>query len=221
MASRQALLRDVAATIAGLRQSSPSSADCLLVAVDGVDAAGKSIFADSLADALRDLGHAAIRISLDDFHNPRTVRYQRGRDSPEGFWLDSYAYDRFAGDVLIPLGPCGSRRYRDKAHDLASDADVEPEPKYAPAGSIVVIDGLFLHRDELRHHWHYSILLDVPFDVSTRRMADRDGTPPDPDDPRMRRYIEGQRLYLHHCEPHRRASLVVDNTNPSMPRLIG
>jgi hypothetical protein len=33
------------------------------------------------------------------------VRYRRGRSSPEGFWLDSFNYERLRADVLEPLGP--------------------------------------------------------------------------------------------------------------------
>ena len=40
------------------------------------------------------------------------------------------------------------------------------------------------------------MFLDVPFDETFRRMAVRDGCPPDPADPANARYLEGQRLYL-------------------------
>ena len=56
------------------------------VAIDGVDGAGKTTFADELADVLDDLGRPVIRASVDGFHNPRTIRYARGRQSPVGFF---------------------------------------------------------------------------------------------------------------------------------------
>ena len=85
----------------------PAAVDgsCVRVAVDGPDGAGKTIFADELATAIRDSGRPAIRVSLDDFHNVRAVRYRRGQHSPDGCWLDSYNYDRFIAYVLDPLGP--------------------------------------------------------------------------------------------------------------------
>ncbi len=43
----------------------------------------------------------------------------------------------------------------------------------------MVIDGIFLHRDELVEAWDYSIFLDVPFEVSVARMAVRDGSAAD------------------------------------------
>ena len=83
---------------------------CVPVGIDGGDGSGKTTFADDLAAVLRSVGRAAARVSVDDFHNPREVRYRRGRTSPSGFWLDSFDYDRLREYVLAPLGPGGSRR---------------------------------------------------------------------------------------------------------------
>ena len=57
----------------------------LRVGIDGVDGAGKTTLADTLADALEAAGIAVIRASVDGFHHPRAVRYRLGRESPEGF----------------------------------------------------------------------------------------------------------------------------------------
>ena len=73
---------------------------------------------------------------------------------------------------------------------------------------------MFLHRDELVERWDLSVFLDVPFTVTARRMARRDGSHPDPEHPTMRRYVEGQRIYLAACRPHERATLVLDDTRP-------
>jgi uridine kinase len=70
---------------------------------------------------------------------------------------------------------------------------------------VLVLDGLFLHRDELARCWDLSVFLEVPFTETARRMAVRDGTHPDPDHPSIRRYVGGQRLYNRACTPHGRA----------------
>jgi uridine kinase len=101
------------------------------VGIDGVDGSGKTTFANELSDVLQSLGRKVIRVSVDDFHNIRELRYRRGRSSPEGFWLDAFDYDRLRADVLEPLGPGGSRRYRPAAHDLASDQVLDPRHEVA------------------------------------------------------------------------------------------
>ncbi|MGN9908540.1 uridine kinase [Phytohabitans sp. LJ34] len=209
----------VLATVAD-RVPEPPDRACVRVGVDGPDGSGKTVFADDLAALLRERGRPVVRISLDDFHNVRAVRYRRGRDSPEGFWRDSYDYARFRADVLDPFGPGGSRRYRAAAHDLATDAVLTPEPRLAPEGAVLVVDGLFLHRDELANVWDLSVFLDVPFAVTVRRMALRDGTNPDPDHADVRRYVEAQRIYFAACTPQRRATVLLDNTDFHQPRIL-
>jgi uridine kinase len=214
---RLRVIGDVADRVPG---SHDHDHDCVRVGVDGPDGAGKTVFADDLAAVLRARDRPVVRISLDDFHHVRAVRYRRGRDSPEGFWRDSYNYARFRADVLEPLGPNGSRRYRAVAHDLVTDAILTPEPRLAPPGAVLVVDGLFLHRDELAGAWDMSVFLDVPFTVTARRMARRDGTDPDPDHADLHRYVEAQRIYFSACAPGERATVLVDNTDFHRPRIL-
>ncbi|CAM5786112.1 uridine kinase [Cellulomonas persica] len=191
----------------------------VLVGVDGVDGAGKTVFADALGDALRGAGLPVVRVSVDGFHRPRVERYRRGARSPEGFFLDSYDYDALRREVLDPFAPGGDRRYRGAIRDVASDEAVEEPQRTAPADAVLVVDGIFLHRDELAGVWDVSLFLDVPFGETFARMARRDGCPADPADERNRRYVEGQRLYLAACDPAARATLVIDNTDPAHPRV--
>ncbi|GGN46522.1 uridine kinase [Actinoplanes campanulatus] len=214
-ADRCATLRHVADRIAELDDGGG-----LRIGVDGVDGAGKTVLADELAAQLRVPGRPVVRVSLDDFHHVRAVRHRQGRDSPRGFWEDSYDYDRFRRDVLEPFGPGGSRRYRAAAHDLETDVVLDGEPCAADPGAVLIVDGLFLHRDELVPVWDLSVFLDVPFEETARRMADRDGTSPDPDHPGMRRYVEGQRLYFAACAPQDRATILIDNRDFAAPRII-
>ncbi|MCQ1999288.1 nucleoside/nucleotide kinase family protein [Arthrobacter zhaoxinii] len=200
----------------------------LLVAVDGVDGAGKTTFADDLAVALSSAGGAAgrqiLRVGTDDFHHVRVVRHRRGRCSPEGFWLDSYNLDQFTEYVLAPLAS-GAAAFRDRGHDLSTDAVLDPEPVMAAKDAVVLIDGLFLHREELRHYWDFSVFLDVPFDVTAARMAARDGTGTGPRQagvltPGKDRYVGGQQLYFAAANPAARADLVLDNSRADTLRVI-
>lgn len=180
-----------------------------LVGVDGVDGAGKTTFCDDLAQVLRSRGREVVRASVDDFHHPRAIRWQRGRTSPEGFFLDSYDYERFTGLLLTPFA--AGQPFRRASHDLETDEYVDAPAEAASPSALLLVDGIFLHRDELVRHWDFSVFLDVGFAVSVARMAVRDGSPPDPDDPRNRRYVEGQRLYLAQCDPVARARLLIDH----------
>ena len=216
-ATRSALLQELAARLAGM-----SSGRRIFAAVDGADGSGKTTFADALAAELAGTvrPRPVIRVSLDDFHHRQQVRYRRGRQSAAGFRHDSYNVEQFRAYVLDPLKPGGCGRYRPAGHSLVSDEVLSPAALPAPAGAVVLVDGLFLHRAELARDWDFSVFLDVPFPVTAARMAIRDGTPADPEDPAMHRYVGGQRLYFADSDPAGRATVVVENTDPDRPRII-
>jgi uridine kinase len=166
------------------------------VAVDGIDGAGKTWFADDLARVLTRRGFTVQRLSIDDFLSPATVRYARGRRSPAGYWLDSHDLPRFVRAITT-------------------------EPHGAPSeGAVLLTDGIFLHRGELQDLWDLTIYLDVPFDVAFARMARRDGRSADPAAKENVRYSEGQRLYLAERDPASRAHLVIDNRDFASPTLV-
>ena len=189
----------------------------VLVGIDGVDGAGKTMFADDLAAHLRSNGQPVLRVSIDGFHRPAAERYRLGRRSPVGFFAESYDYDAFRAQVLDPLAPGGSRLVRTAIRDVASDAALDLPARTVSDDTVVVADGIFLHRDELVDSWDVSVFLDVSFAVTFRRMAVRDGCPADPADPANARYLEGQRLYLSQCRPQDRATYVIGNEDPRHP----
>jgi uridine kinase len=90
------------------------------------------------------------------------------------------------------------------------DTPVHQEPVVVPERAVVIVEGMFLHRDELTSYWDLSIFLQVPFTVTAQRMAERDST--HPDHPSLARYIQGQRRYLSTCNPTTRATYVLDNS---------
>lgn len=198
-------------------------AEIARVGIDGVDGAGKSTFADELAAAVTaNFGRRVIRAGVDDFHNARVVRYRRGRESPDGFYLDSYDYAAFIERLIRPLSPGGSRRYAVAAFDHVADRTVDAPELEAPKNAVLIVDGIFLHRPELRSFWDLSVFLDVPFAVSIPRGAARgEGWgDPDPAAPCNRRYVEGQRRYLRECAPRERSTIVIDNTDLHNPVIV-
>lgn len=184
-----------------------------LVAVDGVDGSGKTTFATDFARALEGQGHSVVVIHADDFLHLRQVRHRRGRDSPEGFWRDSYDYESLVRDVLIPFGPQGDGLFRRASSDHVLDVKVDLPLTAAPRGTTCIVEGMFLHRQELAGYWDHSLFLKAPFAQTAKRMAIRDGTAPDPTHPSMRRYVQGQLMYFAAASPWRQATVVVDNSD--------
>ena len=137
----------------------------ILIAVDGIDGAGKTTFADRLAPLL---DRPVVRASEDDFLNPAAVRHARGRESPEGFFRDSYDLGALAKLLLDPFA--AGAPFRRRAFGLLADAPVVSTDEHAPPGALLLLDGLFLHRDELRERWDLS--------TPARRAAEGRGAAP-------------------------------------------
>lgn len=180
------------------------------VAIDGVDGAGMMLFADELAKELSGRGTPVVRASVDGFHNPARTRRRRGRDSPEGFYRDSFDYGRFIRLLLDPFGPEGSGNYVQQVYDVRREREVSRPPALAEPGTVLVVDGIFLHRDELVRFWDFTVWLEIPLDTAKD---------PDPNAKSDRRYVEGQRLYMQESDPRTRASVVIDNTDLQNPAI--
>ncbi|MCG7286840.1 uridine kinase [Cellulomonas sp. ACRRI] len=190
----------------------------VLLAVDGIGASGKTTFASHLA--ARVTGRPVLLLHADDFFHPAPVRHARGRLSPEGFWLDAYDHVALAGGALEPLSRPGAATYRDHVYDRRTGEAVRPDVQTAPRDALVVVEGTFLHRDELAGYWDRSVYLHVPFAEGARRMAARDGADPDLRRGPLRRYLGAQRLYFAAARPWSRASLVVDHTDVRRPVVV-
>jgi len=187
-----------------------------LIAIDGIGASGKSSLAAQIATLIQ--GRPVVVLHADDYFNPSAIRHARGRQSPDGFWLDAYNYDALIHWGLRSVKATGA--YCEGSLDHARDQTVQPPLRQAPERAIVLVEGTFLHRDELWQFWDYSLFLDVPFDVAAQRMADRDELNGTRSAASLPRYIGAQQIYFREARPWERASLVVDNAGFNEPRVI-
>jgi len=189
----------------------------VMIAVDGEVGAGQSAFAAGLAEALAEDGTAVFRASIDGFRTPGAERDARGRTSPEGFYRDSFDVDALRRELVQPFRSADPSGFRLAVFDVERDERVDAPPVVAPADAVLIVDGLFLNRPELRGVWNWSVWLEAPLDVRYARMAERDGTDPDPASADNARHRGGEELYLREANPRARATVIVDNTDPAAP----
>jgi uridine kinase len=193
----------------------------LRVAVTGITASGKSTLATELTERIHARATQSFRLPVDGFHNPRAIRYRRGRDSAEGYYRDAYDYALLVERVLRPLGPGGDRRYVVRAFDVAADAKIDSPHVEAPLGSIGIFDASFLLRPEIRGAFDYRIFVQTTFEEAERRGVRRDAAALGGEDEARRlyrvRYHEAQRIYFREAEPLKHADALFINDDVENP----
>ncbi len=216
--TRTEMLEQVAARLAREVHPHPTR-----VAIDGVDAAGKSTLADDLVPFVAAHGRPVLRASVDHFHRPRAQRYRQGSRSPKGYFQDSFDYDTLLSVLLLPLGPGGDRRYQAARFDHRADAPLPVRWELAPPDAILLMDGIFLLRPRLLPQWEVRLFVRVGAEERLARMLARDAETAEERDLLRQldaeRYEPGQRLYLASVQPERLADIVVHNDEPARPSL--
>ena len=196
----------------------------LRVGIDGIDAAGKTFLANQIAAELSTQGATVVRASIDGFHNLKEIRYRRGNLSPEGYYYDSFNYQLLKETLLEPLGPDGNRRCRLKAFDFKTDREIHAEEVQATDESILVFEGVFLFRPELRRYWDFKIFVEISFETSLKRALERDlylfGEQEEIIKRYREKYIPGQKIYREREQPQSLADIVIDNNDFTQSRII-
>jgi uridine kinase len=172
----------------------------VIIAVDGLDGVGRSEFADALAARLG-IGHRAVfRASMDDFQNSRATREAKGIDSAEGSYRNTFDYVTFKRMLVEPFRSPGSiGSFVLQAFDEERDIPFEPKWTSGPADAMLIVDGIYLNRPELKGIWNFSIW------VEGEQAADG------PD-------AEVEQLYIDESSPRTTATAIIDNTDVDHPR---
>ncbi len=202
----------------------------MLVAVDGIDGAGKSTFADELGARLSDRGLNVVRSSIDSFHHPRARRWRKGRTSPLGFYADSHDLGAVLDRLLDPLAAGVGSSYRTEVFDEPNDRPLDADELPVSGDEVLIFDGIFLCRPELVDRWDLVLFLDGAARVELDRLGlVLDAAPSEPEPlmahvldwvGRIDRYSSGMRIYLDGDDPLGRADFVVDNNDLANPRLV-
>lgn len=214
--TRDELLSRLAEAIESVTTAHP-----VRVAIDGRPAAGKTTLADELAAVLRARGRDVIRAAIEGFLLPRSVRYRRGEDSPEGCYHDSFDFDALHRVLLDPLGPDGDRTFQQAVYDRDTDTALSPPVTTATTDAVLLFDGVFLLRPELIDRWDMRIFVSATFEETLARARIRDlawlGSTARVEQRFRNRYLPSQQHYFDTVRPTDLADIVVHNDEPERP----
>jgi uridine kinase len=185
-----------------------------VIGISGVDCSGKTVFTGALEDYLKSKGYHTQPIRLDDFHNPREIRYA-GENQAENYFNKSFNIQHIVQKLLVPLREKGRHSITLKLLDLQTDkCDISRKYSFNHQ-TIVLFEGVFLFRKELAPYLDYKIFLDISLDLSKERAKSRD--PAASLDKYDTKYLPAQRQYLRGRPPHQVADVVINNSHWEYP----
>ena len=145
------------------RVPEPTEARPILIGIDGLGGAGKTSLADAIADARPDVQV----VHGDDFYGPeeRDWRTWTARQGYERY----FDHRRLMSELLEPLRlgrPGRFQRYDWGQNALGEWTDVAPH-------GLVVMEGVYLLRPQLRWAWDLTVFVEVPRDLRAARLQAR------------------------------------------------
>ena len=186
-----------------------------MVGITGIDAAGKTRFAFDLGQYLVSIKYKTQLIHLDDFHNPKAIRYS-GENPADNYYNLSFNLDEIINKLLLPLHRNESYSTKLPVLNLETDKyDTEKEYIFEP-DTIVIFEGVFLLRKEINPYIDYTVFLDITFDESLERGKARGGIV----ERYNSKYHAAQRKYLEEFPPEETADMVIDNSNWEYPKIM-
>ncbi|PQZ52758.1 MULTISPECIES: uridine kinase [Bacillus] len=216
---RQKRMKEIADHILTLNLTHP-----IRVGVSGITASGKTTFANELAEEIKKWGEQVTRASIDDFHNPRAIRYAQGKGSARGYYEDAHDYTAFKERLLKPLGPHGNLSYETISHNLITDIPVHNEPLVASPNMVLIVDGTFLLKKEVEHLFDYKIFVDTDFEIARKRGAKREteafGSYEEAEKMFLNRYHAACKMYIDEHNPKECADVVFSNSDFENPEVV-
>lgn len=114
------------------------------VGVDGAPPSDPDQLAAALVDPLRVRGHAALHVPASGFLRPASLRFERGRSSPDAYYEDWLDLRALAREVLDPLRPGGTGRVLPSLWDPIHDRATRAAYQVLPPGGVVLVSGALL-----------------------------------------------------------------------------
>lgn len=182
----------------------------LIIGIDGLGGAGKSTISEKLCQLLCEAHLEVTVLHIDDFIHPKSVRYNAAYPEWECYYHLQWRYDYLLKEVFLPVRD-GNFCKEIELYDKDKDTYFVRQTKI-PAGSVLILEGIFLQRRELQGVFDFTIFLDIPKEVRLQRVLQRDSYIGDEAAIRAKyenRYFPAERHYVAECTPQQKADFVI------------
>jgi uridine kinase len=175
----------------------------LVVAIDGLSRAGKTTLVKKLGNLLKNMDRSYYILHIDDFITERSKRYNTGNDELYEYytlqwdvpWLEEHLFNKLPGSRILSL----------PFYDSETDRQVLKEVEIGHA-SVIIVEGVFLLREQWRNAFDYAVYLDCPRDVR----FSRESSPTQENLKKFeQRYWKAEDFYLETVSPMDKADLII------------
>jgi uridine kinase len=166
------------------RRKQISGERALLVGISGIDGSGKGFVAAKIAGSLGKAagvtapGYHVALIGVDGWLNLPHVRFNREKPA-DHFYENAFRFEEMFETLVLPLS-------ENREIDLRMDFSEETATEYRKqryqfrAIDIILLEGIFLLKKDLRHHFDLTCWVDCSFETALGRAVKRcqEGLPP-------------------------------------------
>ncbi len=182
-----------------------------VVGVDGLGGAGKSTVSNLLKLILQNKGYESYVLHMDDFIHTEHIRYNKSKEEWYCYYNIQWRYDYLVKEILLPIKNGGKIDKLIELYDKENDNYIL-EPVEILQGCILLLEGIFLQRKELKGYLDFVIYIDVPKKLRLGRVLERDsyiGELEDIKNKYERRYHPAEERYFSEYCPIKNANLVL------------
>ena len=182
-----------------------------IVGIDGLGGAGKSTIVNSLKLQLQNENYNTYVLHIDDFIHPKYIRYDESKEAWDCYYNVQWRYDYLIEKILSPIKKGEIIDTVIELYDKENDKYIL-QPICVPYGSVLILEGVFLQRKEIKSYLDFVIYLDVPKEVRLNRVLERDkyiGGVEDIKNKYERRYFPAEEKYTLEYSPIENADFVL------------
>ncbi len=204
-------LRQVVETVLERQRAAPAK-QSLLVALSGIDGAGKGYLGGHLVAALRGCGLNAVLITIDPWLNLPAEPFSSARPA-EHFYANAIRFEEMFEKLVLPLKL--NRSVHIEA-DVAEETATEFRRHTYEFNNVdvIVLEGIYLLRRDLRRQYDLSLWIECSFETALERALRRaqEGLPPAETVRAYQTiYFPAQLIHFALDEPWAAADLVIPN----------
>lgn len=181
-----------------------------VIGIDGLGGAGKSTISEKLCRNFSEHGFHTVLLHIDDFIHMRKLRYNSAYPDWQCYYDLQWRFDYFSNII-------NEIKSRHDDHVDIELYDKENDTYYQQRFSvldktIVIVEGIFLQREEYCNIFDYMIYIDIPEQIRLDRVLKRDtyiGDERQIIDKYKSRYFPAEHRYMEQFCPQNNADLVI------------